>query len=192
MSRIKRIFFIFGIFIVVFLALDVGLVIGVGLWSRPLVPADAVVILGAAINSPALNQRTLAGFKIYQEGLVPTMVLSGGKISWHDMSEARGMLRTIEKETSENPEVLLDEASNDTLENLVNSKQLLGDDTDVIIVSDKYHLARAVLLAKRLGYDHVQWSSPSLSYYKKSDLVHYYFREMAAMIAYLPHFVLGK
>jgi vancomycin permeability regulator SanA len=58
-------------------------------------------------------------------------------------------------------------------------------------VSDSFHLARAVILAKRAGFKNVYWASPDQGYYSVDDKRYYYFREFLAMIWYLPKFLFG-
>jgi hypothetical protein len=47
-------------------------------------------------------------------------------------------------------------------------------------------------MAERLGFKKVYWSAPSPWYYSADELVYYYFREMFAIIDYLPKFVMGR
>ncbi len=153
--------------------------------------SDAIIVLGAAINTPALYNRSLQGLKLYQQGKADMIVCSGGRVSDKDISEAEYMQKVIRKNASSSVPTLLDSNSHNTYENLKDSKELLPGVKSVIIVSDQYHLARAVVLAKRAGFDTVYWSSPKPSYYKKSELAFYYIREMAAMVTYIPKFIFG-
>ena len=159
---------------------------------RPTIPkTDAVIVLGAAINTPALYNRSLKGLEIYQEGKTDMLMLSGGRVKASDISEAGYMLKTIKKNSSGSIPSLLDEQSRNTYENIKNSKMLMPGAKSVVIVSDKYHLARGVLLAKRAGFEHVYWASPPSNYYKNSELAYYYIREVFAMISYIPKFIFG-
>ena len=153
--------------------------------------ADAIIILGAAINTPALYNRSLEGLKMYQEGKADMLVLSGGKVQESDLSEAGYMQKTIKKNSSSTVPTLLDDQSHNTYENIHNAKLLIPDAQSVIIVSDEYHLARGVLLAKRAGFRTVYWSAPKANYYKISELAYYYIREVFAMISYIPKFIRG-
>ena len=51
--------------------------------------------------------------------------------------------------------LVLEQASNDSLENLRHARELLRGDTlpPVALVTSRYHLARCLLLARRLGFD---------------------------------------
>ena len=160
-------------------------------YRRPIPRADAIVVLGAAINTPALYNRTVEGLNLYQSGKGGMMVLSGGRVSEADLSEAGYMLKVIKKNASTTPALLLDEQSHSTYENLKDTRALIPNASSVIVVSDQFHLARAVIMAKREGFGSVYWSAPKPTYYKKSELAYYYIRETFALIAYIPKFIFG-
>ena len=153
--------------------------------------ADAIIILGAAINTPALRNRTLEGLEIYEQGKADVMVLSGGKIADEDISEAEYMKKVIDKNAKGKVNYILEEESHNTYDNIKNSQKMLGDKESVVIVSDSFHLARAVLMAKRAGFETVYWNSPSSGYYSREELRFYYIREFVAIINYLPKFIFG-
>lgn len=158
--------------------------------------ADAAIILGAAINTPALSNRTKTALDLFQEGKVDRLVLSGGKIADSDISEAQYMEKVINRFSEENVTYILEDQSHNTYENIRNSKQKLleagqGTDSSVVIVSDEFHLARGVLMAKREGFETVYWKAPEPSYYSVKDLRFYYMREFFAMFSYIPKFIFG-
>lgn len=177
--------------LVVLFAIDVGFVLLMGKWRPQIETSDGIIILGAAINTPALKNRTLEGLRLYEEGKAEIMVLSGGKIADADISEAEYMVKVINKNTQDLVYHEIEDRSHNTYENIKFSKEILKDSESVIIVSDEFHLARAVLLAKRAGFEKVYWSAPEPSYYTAKDLRFYYFREFLAMINYIPKFIFG-
>ncbi len=173
---------------------DLVLVFGFAHWRLNIPKADAVIVLGAAINTPALYNRTLEGLHLYEQGKADVMVLSGGKIAEADISEAQYMQKVIKSNITPGgppPVLILEDQSHNTFENIHNSLQQLGEKKDVIIVSDQFHLARAVLIAKRAGFRHVYWSAPWPTYFSVQELRYYYVRELTAMITYLPKFIKG-
>ncbi|HAG27618.1 TPA: hypothetical protein DCG61_02460 [Patescibacteria group bacterium] len=187
-------YFLFAVLVV--LILNVGFIYTIAK-SRPEIErADAIIVLGAAINTPALTNRTAEGLRLYQDRKAEVMVLSGGKISESDISEAEYMEKVINRFSDEPVEYLLEENSGTTYENIKNSQAKLreagrADNGSVIIVSDEFHLARGVLLAKRAGFETVYWSAPAPNYYSQEQLRFYYFREFMAMINYIPKFIFG-
>lgn len=171
--------------------LDLAVVVFFGAYRPKIKSADAIVVLGAAINTPALYNRSLQGLKLYQEGDAKIMVLSGGRISDKDISEAGYMRKVIEANSKQPVPLILEEESHSTYDNIKNTKAKIGSGKSLVIVSDEYHLARAVIMAKREGFGPVYWSSPKANYYKNSELAFYYLRELVAMFAYVPKFVFG-
>lgn len=169
------------------------IVIGIGQWRRPVEKADAIIVLGAAINTPALYNRSMQALKLYREGKAPVLVLSGGVDYPKSISEAQYMQNVILENSVMAPVMILEADSQSTFENIKNSKKLIPQARSVIVVSDNYHLARGALTAKAAGFSPVYWSAPdSASYYPKGELVFHYFREAAALIDYIPKFVFGK
>ncbi len=152
-------------------------------------PADAIIVLGAAPNSPAIRNRASKGLELYYAGQAQQLILTGGNTSSRDESEAMNMNRFLARIETTAVRTTLEERSTNTFENLQNSRTLVPEAKRIIIVSDTYHLPRAFLIAKRLGYVDVYWESPNSNYYRPSELVWYYGREMAAILAYIPKFV---
>lgn len=173
------------------LALDAILIWGIAHTRPEIKHADAIIILGAAINTPALTNRTKEGLRLYEEGKADVLVLSGGKIADADISEAQFMEKIIKKNAEGDVNYILEEESHNTYDNINNSKEKLGDKESVIVVSDAFHLARAFLMAKRAGFETVYWSAPGSGYYSRPELRFYYIREFVAMINYLPKFIFG-
>lgn len=99
------------------------------------------------------------------------------------------MQRILDQNTSHPLNLILDEEAGTTYENIKNAREKLPNASSIIIVSDSYHLARSVIMAKSLGFKKVYYSSPDSGYYKSSELLFYYTREMAAMVSYLPKFL---
>ena len=192
---IKKILISVGIFLGLLVVADVALVWGIAHVRPEIKHADAVMILGAAINTPALTNRTMEGLGLYEQDNVDVMVLSGGKISDADISEAQYMEKVIKKNAKEKVDYILEQDSHNTYENIKNSKAKLVEEgkahDSIIIVSDAFHLARGVLMAKRAGFDDVYWSAPSSGYYRRGELRFYYWREFVAMLNYIPKFITG-
>ncbi len=179
----------FAYFVVAVFVADVGLVLGMALSQPKIEQANTIVILGAAIYSPSLYNRSMKGLELYEQGKAKEIILAGGRISDKDISEAGYMKKVILKNAKQVPVLKLDEESHNTYENIQNAKKLAPNAESIIIVSDAFHLARAVLLAKRAGFEDVYWVAPQQDYYKWQELTYYYAREFAAMIAYIPKFV---
>jgi uncharacterized SAM-binding protein YcdF (DUF218 family) len=101
------------------------------------------------------------------------------------------MENVIMQNASTVPPLILDEEAHSTYENLLNTRNKIGADKSIIIVSDGFHLARAILIAERLGFKEIHWSSPNSAYYNPGELAFYYAREVVAMLDYIPKFIFG-
>jgi uncharacterized SAM-binding protein YcdF (DUF218 family) len=215
-----------GLAVAAVVVLDLAVILTFANLHPRLEKADAIVVLGAAINSPALHNRSIQGLKLYDENLAPVLVLSGGRISDQDITEATYMKKVILQEIADQnnfhplltspvpssiadksaryygagkgeeikwePPIILEQNSHTTFENLENSKALLPNAQSIIIVTDRYHIARAMITAKRAGFGAVSWSAPVPYYHKLGDQIYYYFREALAMLAYVPKFIVGR
>ncbi len=190
MGRIIKIFKWLAITLVVIIGLDAVLVMGFAIKSSNYKKADAIIIMGAAINSPALYNRSIQALKLYEEDFSPVMVLSGGRISDKDISEATYMQRVIQSKSTKPLNLILDEDARNTFENISNSKTRVPNAKSIIIITDKFHLARSVIMAKSVGFKNVFWHAPNGEYYPRGELMYYYLREMVAMLAYTPKFML--
>jgi uncharacterized SAM-binding protein YcdF (DUF218 family) len=168
---------------------DIGTIVWFAHYRPAIQKADAIIILGAAINTPALYNRSLEGLRLYKEGKADVLVLSGGRISDQDISEAGYMQKVIKKNSQAPARLILDDQSHSTFENIKNSKALLPNAKSVIVVSDEFHLARAVAMARHEGFSPVYWSAPKPYYYDHSQLLYYYLRESVAIIDYIPKFL---
>jgi uncharacterized SAM-binding protein YcdF (DUF218 family) len=191
MNLYKRISIYLTIAVLAVVALDIGYITLIAKWRPEIKKADAVIVLGAAINTPALDNRTLEGLHLYEQGKADVMVLSGGKISEPDISEAEYMEKVIKKNAKGTVAYVLEDQSHNTYENIFNSIRKIEKKESIIIVSDEFHLARAVLVAKRAGFESVYWSAPKPEYYNSTELRRYYIREFFAMLSYLPKLILG-
>lgn len=194
MKKVYRILKWLGLAVATVLVLDLAVILTFANLHPRLEKADAIVVLGAAINSPALQNRSLKALELYEAGLAPLLVLSGGRISEQDITEAGYMKRVISSHADKSARynLILEENSHTTFENLENTKAKIPNAKSIIIVTDKYHIARAVLIAKRAGFQAVSWSAPIPYYHKLSDQIYYYFREALAMLAYVPKFIVGR
>lgn len=175
------------------LVLDSALVLGMGEYQHPekIPKTDAIIALGAAINSRVAYNRALTGLSLYRQGKAGKLVFSGGRISDADITEAAYMQKVAEKEAGQKLPTVLEEGSHSTYENLKNTRAKIGATKSVVIVTDKYHVARSVILAKRQGFGQVYWASPQNPAVNRGELRYHYLREILAMLGYIPQFIFG-
>jgi uncharacterized SAM-binding protein YcdF (DUF218 family) len=168
--------------------LDFGLVFGFGLREPQVRPAQAVVVLGAGIYSPALYYRSLKGLELYEQDIVPLIALTGGRVSDKDISEAAYSEKVLQKNAKGNLNLVSEDTSKNTYENLRNIKRKLPETDNIIIVTDRFHIARSYFTARAVGFRQVGFASPE-NRYSAGELAYHYVREMAAMVSYVPVFM---
>ena len=115
------------------------------------------LVLGAAVwrsgrASPTLERRAMRAVQLWRDGEVRAIVGCGG-LGAHPPSEGQAIREICIREGVPDAVVLCEELSANTEENVRFALPLLReiDAREVIVVSDRYHLPRALLVARRLG-----------------------------------------
>jgi uncharacterized SAM-binding protein YcdF (DUF218 family) len=112
--------------------------------------ADVIIVLGAGLRrdntpGPALTRRTLHAAKLWQQGLAPIIICTGGKPGNRTRAEADACAELLRGEGIPAEAILLDDQSRSTEENALYTKAIMDGQGwhTAIIVSDSYHLFRA-------------------------------------------------
>lgn len=118
---------------------------------------DYVVVLGAHVKgelpSKALLKRLEAALDYGEKNPETKLVLSGGQGFGENITEALCMKRYLVKNGISSDRLILEEKSTDTRENLKFSDEMTGcKEKKTGILSNDFHVYRAVRLAKKLGY----------------------------------------
>ena len=120
-------------------------------------PADAIVILGSRVLAtgqpgPALTRRTRHAVALFQQGLAPLIVCSGG-LGDHAPTEAAAACGLAAALGVPSAALLLEDQAHSTEENALYTAALARARglESVIVVSDGYHLYRADLLFRAAG-----------------------------------------
>jgi uncharacterized SAM-binding protein YcdF (DUF218 family) len=116
--------------------------------------ADLALVFGYA-DPVGARLRARHAARLYREGYVPKLLLSGGKSGRGDpRSEAELMLRVVADSGVPREAILVEDRSRTTFENVTNSISLLNDlgEIDaigtVLLVSCPWHTRRASLIAR--------------------------------------------
>ena len=127
--------------------------------------ADVAIVLGAAAYesgpSPVYRERLNHGIRLYLDGYVEKIILTGGTAAGNSRSDAAiGAVYVVEQGVPEE-DVYLEEDSKITEENLRNAAVIMSSKgcSTALIVSDPLHMKRAMLLAKDADID--AYSSPT-------------------------------
>lgn len=145
---------------------------------------DYVVVLGAQVRgeepSRALAKRLNRALEYAQENADTVLILSGGQGSGEDISEAECMRRWLEKRGIHRERLILEDKSTSTKENLEFSDRLTGCAARKTgILSNNFHVYRAVRLAGKLGYTHAEGIAAASDSLMQ---VHYVVREVFALV----------
>lgn len=133
-------------------------------------PADVAVVLGAGTYdgevSPVYQERINHGIWLYENGYVEKLILTGGYGEVSSVSDAAAAGRYTVLAGVPETDILIEERSTITQENLLYAKELMdeaGYET-ALIVSDPLHMKRAMLLAKDTGLEAYSAPTPTSRY----------------------------
>ena len=120
-------------------------------------PVDAIVVMGAAQYdgrpSPQLAARLDHVVELWDEGLAPVVVVTGGKREGDRFTEAEASTRYLIERGVPASVILQETEAHNSYDSLVGVHDLLaarGADR-VLLVSDPYHSSRIRLVAQELG-----------------------------------------
>ena len=145
--------------------------------------ADCIIVLGCRVwedntPSPMLADRLKRGVELYKSGAAPKLLMSGDH-GREDYDEVNVMKAYAEKEGVNSHDIFTDHAGFSTYETMYRAKEVFAA-KKVIIVTQSYHLYRAVYDAKKLGLDAVGVVSYERNYDNKQTYRDV--REIAARI----------
>ncbi len=137
----------------------VGSRIVAGMYAQPEAGLDYVIVLGAQVRgerpSRALRRRLDRAAEYARANPETLLILSGGQGPDEGISEAECMRRCLTEQGIAEERLLLEDRSTSTRENLSFSAKLLDKEADSVgIVTNSFHIYRAMMLARRQGYAH--------------------------------------
>ncbi len=153
-----------GMFALLIAGLVVLLLLGsrivAGMHEQPEADLDYVIVLGAQVRgkrpSRALRRRLERAAEYARENPDTVLILSGGQGPDEGISEAECMRRYLTEQGIEEKRLLLEDKSTTTRENLRFSAKLLDKEEDRVgIVTNNFHICRALMVARRQGYRHI-------------------------------------
>jgi len=118
--------------------------------------AQAAIVLGARVYaggglSSMLTDRLATGVLLYEQGKVDKLLLSGdhGQTTY---DEVNAMLRYVISQGVPDEDVFTDHAGFSTYDTMYRARDVFKV-TSAIVVTQEFHLARAVYTARRLGLE---------------------------------------
>lgn len=148
---------------------------------------DCILILGAGIwgdkPSPMLEDRLLEGIRLYNEGVSPKIIMSGDH-GRKEYDEINIMKEYAENKGVPSEDIFMDHAGFSTYDSIYRVKEVFKAD-EIIIITQKYHLHRALHIANRLGIEAYGVSSNPRVYRGQS------YREFREILARNKDFING-
>lgn len=128
---------------------------------------DCIIVLGAGLKtdgrpSDMLEDRIKTGVEIFNTGCADYILMSGDR-SGDDYDEPGAMKTYAEMLNVDGKCILLDSQGFSTYESITRAKDIYGFDK-VIIITQEYHLYRALYIADRCDIDAVGYSADLRTY----------------------------
>ena len=121
--------------------------------TKDLNDVDCIILLGAGVwgdnPSPMLEDRLLKGIELYNKGVAPKIIMSGDH-GQKEYDEVNIMKEYAINEGVPSEDVFMDHAGFSTYESIYRAKEIFGV-KKVVIVTQEYHLYRAIYIANKLG-----------------------------------------
>lgn len=152
--------------------------------------ADVAIVLGAATYdgevSPVYQERINHGITLYNDGMVDKIIVTGGVAEGSDISDAWVAKEYAISKGVLAEDILMENTSTITQENLENSKILMDANgyKTAIIVSDPLHMKRAMLLAKDAGITAYSSPTPTTKYVSLATKIPFLCREVFFYVGY--------
>lgn len=144
--------------------------------------SDAILVLGAYVTpdgqvSEMLRDRLDMGYNLYAAGKAPKIIVSGdhGTTSYDEVNAMRAYLQ---EKGVERADIFMDHAGFDTYDSLCRAKDVFMAQK-VLVVSQAYHLHRALYIAEQIGLDA---SGVGADTYEYPGMPYYRLREYPARV----------
>ena len=113
---------------------------------------DCILILGAGIwgdkPSPMLEDRLKEGIKLYKDSIAPKIIMSGDH-GREEYDEVNIMKEYAIEQGVPSEDIFMDHAGFSTYESIYRAKEIFGA-YNIVIVTQEYHLYRALYIAEKL------------------------------------------
>jgi uncharacterized SAM-binding protein YcdF (DUF218 family) len=159
---------------------------------------DAIVVLGAAqyngLPSPVLEARLAHALALWDEGLAPRIVVTGGKMPGDAYTEAETEANYLIEHGVPAAAIIYENAGRDTWQSMQGVAAVLKGTGvhSLLLVSDGFHLTRTKLMARQLGFAAYGSPAPDSPIRPWSgDEFSYVIRETGGILAFLPTFIFG-
>ena len=136
---------------------------------------DYVVVLGAGLIgervTPLLASRITKGIKVYKANPGSKLIMSGGQGPDEVVSEAFAMKNYALEQGVDERDIIMEDKSTSTEENIIFSKRFIPEDKRFAIVTNYYHVYRALVQARTLGYRCIGYGAPTKFYFSLNAFI---------------------
>lgn len=148
---------------------------------------DYVIVLGAQVHesgpSVVLKYRLDKAIAYLNENPDTICIVSGGQGKNEPYSEAYGMAEYLKQNQISEERILLEPDSKTTEENILYSKTFLKEDASVGIITNDFHLFRAMQIAKKKGLSNVCGiAADSTKFYLPNNMLREYMAEIKFLL----------
>lgn len=169
--------------------------VGISIWRfgtlNQATQANCIIVLGAAIQghspSPVFAERIRHGVNLYQAGLAPKIIFTGGFGEGQTYSESLVAAMFAEDLGVPADDLLMETRSRTTRQNLVEATAIMKQQgwDSAIIVSDPLHMKRATTMASDLGLEASSSPTPTSRYRSLKTQLGFLMREIYFFHHYL-------
>ncbi|MBE7524845.1 YdcF family protein [candidate division WWE3 bacterium] len=143
-------------------------------------PHRTAIILGASVlrdgtPSDALRDRILSGVDLYNAGLVEELLMTGDDGAFH-IDEISSMKETAMRAGVPEQKILTDGHGYRTYESCKRAIEVYGV-SDAIVVTQRFHLGRALFLCNELGVDAIGFVADRQTYIRSR---YFWIRDLAS------------
>ena len=123
--------------------------------SAELADVDCILVLGAGVDgttlSHMLEDRVKTGINLYELGSAPKILMSGDH-GRDDYDEVNAMKNYAKEQGVPSEDIFMDHAGFSTYESMYRARDVFQAEK-IIIISQEYHLHRAIYIAEYLGLE---------------------------------------
>jgi vancomycin permeability regulator SanA len=127
---------------------------------------DCILVLGAGVRNgsprPMLQDRLDYAIKLYNDGVAPKLLMSGDH-GQKDYDEVNVMKDYAIKKGVPSEDIFMDHAGFSTYESIYRARDIFKS-KKIVIVTQEYHLYRALYISKSLGISAVGYASDPRQY----------------------------
>lgn len=151
-----------------------------------LVPTQPVaIVFGAGLwedgtPTPMLADRVQAAVDLYKMSRINKILMTGDNSS-KDYNEVKAMLEYAVEQGIPAEDITLDYAGFSTYESCYRAKEIFGV-TRAVLVTQKYHLPRAVYTCSKMGVEAVGLGTPDWEKFENDSMRYYFLREVLAVL----------